>query len=98
MLLNLLSTPLRKVPRSDVFKRFPSCTPPKSDAFMLVEGISCEIFETCCVDDILFRTTRAARATECRPLTTLTSTERLNGEHAEDDEDGPGNKINGITK
>lgn len=59
---------------------------------MLVDGKSCEIFEACCVDDILFRTTRAARATEFRPFATLTSIERLNGKdgRAEDDEDGSG--------
>lgn len=58
---------------------------------MPFDGKSCGIFEECCVDDILFRATRAARATECRPLATLTSTERLNGEdgHVDDDDNRP---------
>lgn len=79
------------MPRSDAFKRLPSCTPPKFGG-MLVEGKSCEIFEACSVDDILFRTTRAARARECRPLAIRISTGRLNGEDGcadDDDKDGP---------
>lgn len=93
ILLNLLSTPLCEVPRSDAFKRFPSFTSSKTDGFTPVGSESCETFAACWFDDMLLRTTRAARATKCRPLATLESIERLNDEGGragdDDDDDAP---------